>query len=44
MGPKSKETPKGRKDKKSDIPTGFDELPDKYGDYMTVVLMDYAMV
>ena len=26
--------PKGRKDKKSDIPTGFDNLDVKYGEYI----------
>ena len=35
---------KGRKDKKSHIPIGFDTLPNKYGEYMTEVWMDYAMV
>ena len=36
--------PKGTKDIKSDIPMGFDTLPNKYSEYMMVVLMDYAMV
>ena len=32
--------PKGRKDKKSDIPTGFDNLHDKYGEYIFLELTD----
>ena len=35
---------KGRKDKKSDIPTGFDKLHNKYGEYIMVELTDYMMI
>ena len=31
---------KGKKDKKNDIPTGFDILDDKYGEYIMIKLME----
>ena len=32
--------PKGRKDKKSNIPTGFGMLHDKYGEYIFIEVTD----